>query len=248
MPTKPGKILVPVLLAYAAFLLTWGIGQAFERWLGENGVFIQLTFFMVVYIALTGIALPLALARRLSFPLHLSASRWRSLGGLGVFGLVSILGIFFSDALPLLAANPPSLEGVFKYLLLFVPMSLGICLQCFFLIPRSLEAVLPERRWTPLVVIGASVIAIGLGFWVDQLFVTTDLALIQMYLALFFGLGAFLTRSLPLTFGFYVVTLLVNTLSEGKYYTYPWAALVIGFLAAGLAVVANLFIKKGAIK
>jgi SAM-dependent methyltransferase len=183
-------------------------------------------------IALTGIAIPLALARRFGFPLHLSASRRRT------------LGIFFSDALPLLAANPPSLAGVIKYLLLFVPMSLGICLQCFFLIPRSLEAVLPERRWTPLVVIGASVIAVGLGFWVDQLFVTADLALIQMYLALFFALGAFLTRSLPLAYGFYVVTILVNTLSEGKYYTYPWAALVMGFLAAGLAVAANLFIQR----
>ncbi len=241
MQTQSSKILVPVLLAYAAFLLSWGIGQAFDLWPGEGGGFIQLTFFMVVYIALTGIALPLGLARRFGFPLHLSASRGRTLGGLGVFGLVSILGIFFSDALPLLAANPPSLAGVFKYLLLFVPMSLGICLQCFFLIPRSLEAVLPEQRWTPLVVIGASVLAVGLGFWVDQLFVTTDLALIQMYLALFFGLGAFLTRSLPLTYGFYVVTMLVNTLSEGKYYIFPWSALVIGFLAAGLAVGAHLF-------
>jgi|GEM_PF-6435598 len=237
MKTKSNEILFSTALSYAAFLLTWGIGQALDLWLGESGVFIQLTFFMVVYIALTGIAIPLVLARRFGFPIHAPTTKWNMLGGMGALLLVSILGIFFSDALPLLKASPPSLGGIIKYLLLFIPMSLGICLQCFFLIPRSLEAVFPKRRWTSIVVVLSSVIAIGAGFWVDQLFVSFELALIQMYLGIFFAVGALLTRSLPLTYAFYVVTMLFNTLSEGKYYAYPWSALVIGFFAASLAIV-----------
>jgi len=248
MSTQTSKILISTLLSFAAFLLAWGVGQALDVWLDHGAVFFRLTFFMVVYIALTGIAIPLTLARRFGLSLHQPTSKWRTLGGLAVFILVSILGIFFSDALPILAANPPSLEGVVKYLLLFAPMGLGICLQCFFLIPRTLELVLPDRRWRAFVVICASVIAVGFGFWVDLLFVSTELALIQMYLAVFLAMGAFLTRSLPITYGFYLVILLINTLSEGKYTTYPWSALVIGFAAACLVIAANLLIKKGEIK
>lgn len=236
MRIHSNKIFFPVLFSYTAFLLSWGVGQLLNRWLGEDRMFSQLVFFMVVYISLTGIAIPLFLAKKFGFSLHAPISKWRTIGGLGILILVSVVGIFFSDVLPLLTANPPSLESILKYLLLFLPMSLGICLQCFFLIPRSLEFILPKYRWTPIIIILASVIAIGICFWVDQLFTSTEIALIQMCLGIFFALGTYLTRSLPFTYGFYSIVILVNTLSEGKYFTYPWSALVIGFLSACLVI------------
>ncbi|MFZ5821240.1 MAG: hypothetical protein ACOYYJ_15195 [Chloroflexota bacterium] len=239
MQAKPTHILFPVALSYTAFLLAWGIGQAMEGWLGKDGIFIQLTFFMVVYIALTGIAIPLWLARRFGFALSTPAPKWRKAGGFLALGIVLVASVFFSDALPLLKADPPSAAGALKYLLLFVPMALGICLQCFFLAPRSLEAVLPDRWWRPVLVVAASALAIGLGFWVDQLFASPDLALTQVMLGVFFALGALLTRSFAWTYACYLVAILVNTLSEGKYFEYPWAALGIGFVAACLAVLGH---------
>lgn len=239
MRTKPFQILIPIALSYMAFLLAWGVGQALEPWLGKKGIFFQLTFFMVIYIALTGIAIPLFLARRFGLFLHTPGSKWRVVGGFLALIVVLVLSVFFSDALPLLKADPPSIGGVVKYLLLFLPMALGICLQCFFLIPLGLEAALPGRWWTPLLMVAASVLAVGLGFWVDVLFVTTEVALIQMALGVFFALGALLTRSLYWTYGCYLVAMLVNTLSEGKYFEYPWAALGIGFVAACLAVLGH---------
>ncbi|MFZ5911334.1 MAG: hypothetical protein ACOYYU_15080 [Chloroflexota bacterium] len=244
MQAKPTHILFPVALSYIAFLLAWGIGQALEGWLGKDGIFFQLTFFMVVYIALTGIAVPLLLARRFGFVLSTPAPKWRKTGGFLALGIVLVASVFFSDALPLLKAHPPSAAGVLKYLLLFVPMALGICLQCFFLIPRSLEAALPGHWWTSLLAVVASVLTVGLGFWVDQLFISPDQALIQMMLGVFFALGALLTRSFSWTYACYLIAMLVNTLSEGKYFEYPWAALGIGFVAACLALLVHAWDSK----
>jgi len=243
MQTKSFKILLPVVVSYVAFLLAWGFSQALELWLNENGTFFQVTFFMVVYTALTGIAIPLALARRFGFELHEQTSGWRSVIGYLALGIVLAMSVFFSDALPLLRENPPTLAGVFKYVLLFVPMALGICLQCFFLIPRSLEAALPGRWWTPVLAVAASALSVGLGFWVDKLFQTTEYAVIQTLLGIFLGLGIVLTRSFYWTYACYLVAILVNTLSEGKYFQFSWGALVIGFLAACLGLSVNFLVR-----
>jgi hypothetical protein len=54
----------------------------------------------------------------------------------------------------------------------------------------------------------------------------------MMVLGIFFGLGASLTHSLPLTYLFFLPTMLVNTLSEGKYYEFPWSTLILGFICS----------------
>ena len=224
--------LMPTLLAYLGFLITWGLGQVTARFTGEVASFFSLVFFMVVYIAISGIAIPLYLSRRFSYRFHLPVSRARMIAGIVVLSFVFIVGVFFSDALPKLQAAPPSAEGVVKYLLLFTPMALGICLQSFFLIPRTVESLMGDKSSTLLIAVICSAVSIGLGFWVDQLFSSFDIAIIMMVLGVFFGLGAALTRSLYLTYLFFLPTMLVNTLSEGKYFGFPWGALIIGFVCS----------------
>jgi len=232
--------LVHTLLAYLGFLTTWGVGQVTARLTGEVAIFLSLVFFMVVYVAIFGVAIPLYLSRRFSYTYHSPVSKTRTIAGLMVLLFVFIAGVFFSDALPKLQAAPPSIEGVIKYLLLFSPMALGICLQSFFLIPRTIESLIgdkPSTLW--LAVIGSSV-SIGLGFWVDQLCSSFEIAIVMMVLGVFFGLGAILTRSLYVTYLFFLPTMVVNTLSEGKYYGFPWGALIIGFVCSGAAVVHHI--------
>lgn len=243
--TKPMKEnaknkLTYTLLAYFGFLTTWGVGQVTAQLTGEVAQFFSLVFFTVVYIAVFGIAIPLYLSRRFDYQPHAPGVSGKTITGIVILSLVLIAGVFFSDALPKLQANPPSLEGMLKYLLLFLPMALGICLQSFFLIPSAIESLVGEKPTTLwLAVIGSSV-SIGLGFWVDQLFRSGELAVVMMVLGIFFGLGAILTRSLHLTYLFFLPTMLINTLSEGKYYGFPWSALMIGFICSCAAVLYHI--------
>ena len=231
---------VPTLLAYVGFLTTWGVGQVAARMTGEVASFFSLVFFMVVYVAIFGIALPFYLSRRFGYKSHLTGSKPRMIAGLVVLSFVFIVGVFFSDALQKLQATPPSAEGVVKYLLLFSPMALGICLQSFFLIPRTIEALMGDKPSTLLLAVIGSAVSIGLGFWVDQLFSSFDIAVVMMVLGIFFGLGAALTRSLYLTYVFFLPTMLVNTLAEGKYFGFPWGALMIGFVCSCAMVIHHI--------
>jgi hypothetical protein len=227
--------LFPTLLAYLGFLITWGIGQATANLAGETARFLSLVFFMVVYIAIFGIATPLYLSQKFGYQLHSPVSKTRGIAGLAMLLFVFVIGVFFSDALPKLQANPPSGDGVIKYLLLFPPMALGICLQSFFLIPKTIEVVMDKKMsttWITAIAVIASVISVGIGFWVDQLFRSFETAIVMMILGIFFGLGTILTRSLYLTYAFFLPIMLVNTLSEGKYFDFPWSALVIGFVCS----------------
>lgn len=219
-----------MLLAYVGFLMTWGLGQAGAKLGGEAVSLFSLVFFMVVHIAGFGIAIPLYISRKFGYRYHSSVSLTRTITGMAALLLALIAGVFFSDALPKLRANPPSMEGIIKYLVLFIPMALGICLQSFFLIPRTIESLIGDKPLTLWLAVMGSSISIGLGFWVDQLFSTFEIAIVMMVLGIFFGLGSVLTRSFYLTYLFFLPTMLVNTLSEGKYYGFPWGALIIGFI------------------
>jgi len=228
--------LVHTLLAYLGFLTTWGVGQATARLTGEVASFLSLVFFMAVYVALFGVAMPLYLSRRFSYACHAPVSKTRTIAGLVVVFFVFIAGVFFSDALPKLQAAPPSREGVIKYLLLFSPMALGLCLQSFFLIPRTIESLMGNTPSTLFLAVFGSSVSIGLGFWVDQLFRSFEDAIVMTVLGVFFGLGAMLTRSLYVTYLFFLPTMVVHTLSEGEYYDLPWGALIIGFVCSCAAV------------
>ena len=236
MGNQSKDMLFFTLLAYLGFLITWGIGQVTARITGNLASFLSLVFFMVVYVAIFGIAIPLHLSRKFGYQFHSSVSKTRRITGLVVLLCVFVIGVFLSDALPKLQANPPSAGGVIKYLLLFPPMALGICLQSFFLIPRTIEALTGNKSSSILLAVIGSAVSVGLGFWVDQLFSSFEIAIVMMVLGIFFGLGAALTRSLYFTYLFFLPTMLVNTLSEGKYFGFSWGALIIGFVCSCLVV------------
>jgi len=62
--------LTHTLLAYLGFLATWGVGQATARLTGEGASLFSLLFFLVVYVTIFGIAIPLYLFRKFRYKPH----------------------------------------------------------------------------------------------------------------------------------------------------------------------------------
>ncbi len=225
------------LLSYLGYLLTWGMAQVWAKEQSEAAAFWSLLFFMVIHVAVFGIAIPLYLTRRFGLQVPGSSSSRGTVIGLAALVLVFIAGVFLSGSLDTLSATPPSLSGIGKYLLLFVPMALGICLQCFFLIPRMVQTAMENKPWRSIASILLGALSVGMGFWVDQLFNNAEDALTMAILGVLLVLGMQQTRSLSLTYLFFLPIMLVNTLAEGKYYDSPWAALLIGFGVCAMVLI-----------
>ncbi len=230
------KAITLTLLAYLGYLLTWGIAQAWAKAQGEAAAFWSLLFFMIIHVAVFGIAVPFYLIRRFGFGLKASTSHRGLAIGLAALVLVFIAGIFLSGSLTTLSADPPSIAAIVKYVLIFSPMALGICLQCFVLIPQTVKIALGSKSWASIAAIFISAVSVGMGFWVDQLFTNAEDALTMGILGVFLGIGAQQTRSLPLIYLFFFPIMVVNTLAEGKHFDSPWGALFIGFAVCMLAI------------
>jgi hypothetical protein len=231
------------ILAYSGFLVAWGTGQALAEIIQENGKYFSLLFFCVVFITLFGIAVPLLLSKQYSFKLHIPGTKWRQITGNTALLIVFIIGVFNPDAFPVLLKNPPAAAATVKYFLLFLPMSLGIYLQSFFLIPRTIESVVSGKKLSIVLAIIVSALSYGLGFWVDTLFMSIEFAFTMAFLGIFFGMGSVFTGSIYSTFPVLFVVTLVNTLAEAKYYEDPWGILTIGFGVSCAVLVYILFLK-----
>ncbi len=230
------KSFLLTLLAYLGYLLTWGVSQVWANAQGEAAAFWSLLFFMTIHVAVFGIAVPLYLIRRFGFVLKASTSHRGLAIGLAALVLVFIAGIFLSGSLATLSKDPLSIAGIVKYVLIFVPMALGICMQCFVLVPQAVKIAVGSKSWASIAAIFIAAVSVGMGFWVDQLFTNPEDALTMGILGVFLGIGAQQTRSLILPYLFFFPVMLVNTLAEGKYFDSPWSALLIGFSICTLVV------------
>jgi hypothetical protein len=225
------KLLLYTVIAYLLFLVFWGVGQVFSNVMTGNGRWFSLLFFFIVYMAILGIAAPLYLGRKFGLKLHSPISTAKTLWGFVFLALFVAIGVFFSGALPILAQNPPTAGAVAKYLLLFLPMALGISLYSTFLIPRAVVAAVGKKALGIILAVIVSAISLSLGFLVDSLFSDLNIAIVMLVLGLLLGLGSVLTQSIIYSYPALFVVILVNSLSEAKYFGENWWTLVIGFSA-----------------
>jgi hypothetical protein len=225
------------LFGYMGFLTSWGIGQILAEKMGESVSYFPLLFFYIVFMTIFGIAVPFLLSKKYGFRFHNPSSKRQKLIGFTALILVFIAGTFNPDALPILIDNPPSVGNTVKYLLLFLPMALGICLQSFFLIPRTVEAVINRKRIGIVLAVIISALSYGFGFYVDTLFTDIEFASTMVFLGVFFGVGSVFTRSLYFTYPVLFIVMLTNTLAEAKYFEEPWGVLVIGFMISFTVVI-----------
>lgn len=223
-------------LSYCAFVGSWMLALALAETLRSTWTYLSVIFFYGACISIAGIMVPLYLADQFGFVFHEPASRRRLLAG--VVLLLTGLSVALSAlGAPRVSQPLPSLEVTLRYLLLLVPIGLGLCVQTFFLVPRSIEAVLQGKPIATAAATVVSAVAFSLGCGAGGLL--TDPAHIAPIVALSLPLaaGAVLTRSVYVTFPAVFVMLSTNSLSAGHQSDEPLGALLTGFVifAAALA-------------
>ena len=227
-------------LVVAAFLASWGLLQWMGRALAGRTDALALALFMVLYIAVAGILLPLMVGGRAGLRLHEPMRGWKPWVG-ALFAVVALAaGLLGSGVLERLSETWPGWLTVLKYLLLFLPMSLAVCLVCFWLVPQMVVKGLGSGLWGTLAAVAAGGAVSLIGFWVDGLFGDLETALILGILGLFFTAAAILTGSFWKVYPVFALLMLANTLAEGKYHGVSWWALVIGFVAALTAFIIGM--------
>jgi hypothetical protein len=225
------------VLVVAVFLASWGLLQWLGRALEGRADALTLALFMVLYMAGAGILLPLVVGGRTGLRLKEPQRGWRPWVGALLAVVALAVGLLGSGALEEFCGKFPGWMIFLKYLLLFLPMSLAVCLVSFWLVPRAVLKKLGSGPWGTLAAVAAGGVASFLGFWVDGLFGDPGTALILGLLGLFFTAAVLLTGSFWKIYPVFALLMLANTLVEGKYHGESWWALAIGFTAALTALI-----------
>ncbi len=139
-----------------------------------------------------------------------------------LFLLTLVSGVVFSGALTKTIELGYSAIIVLKYALLFFPMTLGISLFVFLLIPGLINKYFLSNPLNLIVTSISTWPFFFIGFFIDSTFGNIELAFTMAFLGLFFGLSNWFTKQFWITFPGFFITVLFNTLSEGKYGDYSF--------------------------
>jgi hypothetical protein len=82
---------------YTGFLLTWGLTQFWSAIEKNAQLHLSLWFFLLVYVGVFGVVLPLYLAQEFDFSLHCPVASKRMLAGTIVLLLVTVTALFGSS-------------------------------------------------------------------------------------------------------------------------------------------------------
>jgi hypothetical protein len=228
---------IPKLVAAIIFFYTcWAIPQYLGRYHLVSFDFSS-GFFSIVFTGIAGCLIPMRLKNGAEVSFCSESSFRQRLIGSGVLVTVICIGLFPSGAFFGVLAIRPDFVTVIKYLLLFFPMSLGICLFAFLLIPAAVEHVMDNLagRWG--VSLLTTALFLGVGFLIDSTLQDGGLAVTMGMLGLFFGFAGLLLRHFWVTWaGFYLV-MVINTLAEQKYTEFPFLlALLSTILSLGICL------------
>lgn len=156
-----------------------------------------------------------------------------------------VLAVLFSTALSGAFVKVIELKYswilILKYILLFFPMSLGIGLFAFLLIPNTIQGWEKNKMKSLLLII-----AIGafffLSFYVDSLFQDIELAATMGFIGLLLGMSYLFLRNFWVVYSALFIIMLVNTLADNKYDAYNYWVVIISTLLS-LTILSFDFIK-----
>lgn len=192
---------------------------------------------MILHVAFFGIGVPLFIIYKYRLSLLEKVDKISFILGIAVLLLGLFINLFNPDGILVLLNDPPPAYAILKYLLLFLPMSFGICLQCFYLIPTVIRLITDRPILQGILMPISSGLSLSIGFAFDTLFTNWELVSVMFIMGLIIGMSWYLIRSFIWIYLTFSLMILVNTLVEGKYYHYPWTAVIIGFLSSLLIVV-----------
>lgn len=208
-----------ILLAFAFFCFNWFIAQYIGGYIGS-------IMFATLYTTVSGIALPIVLIKKYEIPTSFKNKLLFKIAGIIFLITFTIFSIIPSGALNEVIAKNPSMEVLIKYVILFLPMSFGITVFCFYLIPHIIDENISNKYLKNIIIIMTSGLTCGFGFWIDTLG-NIEMFTIMGMLGIFFGISYILTRSLYYIWIAFFTSMMFHTLGEGKYYNYEWSILIV---------------------
>jgi len=231
------KSILSGLFWIAVFYICWGVSQLIS--IKTQHSLLSSLLFSIVFTGLIGCFIPIYFKNKFHW-------RYNKSGPDRVVGyLFLILAILFSTILSGAFLKVIELKYswtlILKYVLLFFPMSLGIGLFAFLLIPNTIQGW-EENKTKSVLLIIAIVAFFFLSFYVDSLFQDMELAVTMGFIGLLLGLSYLYIRNFWIVYPALFIIMLVNTLADNKYDEYNYWVVIVSTLLS-LTILTFDFIK-----
>ena len=231
------KLISLTIFSIALFYICWGISQLIS--IKTEQSLLSSLLFSIVFTGIIGAFIPIYFKNRFRWSYNKPSSS-------KIIGYVFlILAIIFSTALSGAFVKVIELKYswdlILKYILLFFPMSLGIGLFAFLLIPNTIQGWENNKIKSVLLVVSISIFFF-LSFYIDSLFQDIELAATMCFIGLLLGLGYLFLRNFWIVYLSLFIIMLVNTLADNKYDEYSFWIVIFSTLLS-LTILTIDFIK-----
>ncbi len=226
-----------VILSIAIFYIGWSVSQLIS--IKTQQTLLSSFLFSIVFTGLIGTFIPIYLKNKF----HWSYNKLSSNKIIAYIFLVLALlfSTILSGALVKVIELNYSWSLILKYILLFFPMSLGIGLFAFLLIPNTIQDWENDKMKSALLIISIGIFFF-FSFYVDSLFQDIELAATMGVIGLLLGVSYLFLRNFWIVYSALFVIMLVNTLADNKYDDYSYWVVIISTLLS-LKILTFDFIK-----
>lgn len=225
------------ILSIAVFFICWGISQLISIKMQQT--LLSSLLFSIVFTGLIGCFIPIYFKNRFGWKYNKKSSN--KTAGYIFLLLAIVFSTILSGAIFKVIELKYSWSIILKYILLFFPMSIGIGLFAFLLIPNTVKKWKKNRAKRVLLVISISIFFF-VSFYIDSLFQDIELAATMGFIGLLLGLGYIFLRNFWIVYSSLFIIMLVNTLADNKYDDYNYWVVIISTLLS-LTILAFDFIK-----
>jgi len=225
------------VFAIAVFYFVWGVSQLIS--IKTQYSLLSSLLFSTVFTGLIGCFIPIHFKNRFRWSYNKPDSN-KTAGYLFL-----VLAIIFSTVLSGAVFKVVELKYssilILKYILLFFPMSLGIGLFAFLLIPNTVQDWEKNKMKSVLLMLSISIFFF-LSFYVDSLFQDIELAATMGFIGLLLGLSYLFLGNFWIVYTALFIIMLVNTLADNKYDEYSYWVVIVSTLLS-LSILTFDFIK-----
>lgn len=234
MKTKSSFLLI---FSITAFYIGWGVSQLIS--IKTRYSLLSSLLFSVVFTGLIGCFIPIYLKNRFHWSYNKPGSN--RIAGYLFLILTIVFSTILSGAFVKAIDLKYSWSLILKYILLFFPMSLGIGLFAFLLIPNMIQDWNKNKIKSVLLVFSISFFFF-LSFYVDSLFQDIELAATMGFIGLLLGLSYVFLGNFWVVYPALFIIMLVNTLADNKYDEYSYWVVIVSTLLS-LTILMFDFIK-----
>ena len=236
------KSIFLTIFSITLFYICWGVSQLIS--IKTQYSLLSSLVFSIVFTGLIGTFIPIYLKNKFNWSYNKPSSN-RLLAYLFLI-LAIIFSTILSGAFLKVIELKYSWILILKYILLFFPMSLGIGLFAFLLIPNTIQNWKNSKTKSVLLIFSISIFFF-IAFYVDTLFQDIELAATMAFIGLLLGLAYLFLRNFWLVYSTLFFIMLVNTLADNKYDEYNFWIVIISTILS-LTILTFDFIKNRKLK